>query len=358
MTEAAVASATAPLWYTTRATGVIALILLTAAVVLGIVVRVRFATDRWPRLVTMGVHRNVSLLVLVFLALHIATAVLDPYAPVGLPSILVPFASAYRPLWLGLGTAAFDLLLAITLTSLWRARIGVRAWRLVHWLSYACWPVAVLHGLGTGSDARQPVVLGVTVLCVACVALAGAWRLADGWPSRRTSRLAAGALAVAVIAAAGAWTVSGPLKPGWAARAGTPSALVAAAAAANGSTAGTLPSPPFTAAITGTVTTTASGNQATVVISGTGSGAAAVRFAITISGPQARGGGVQMTGSHVTFGPESGPTAYTGQVTALDGGSIQAAVTGPGGPALTLTLDLAVEDSAVTGTLSATSGSR
>jgi len=178
-----VVTSTTPLWYATRATGIIALILLTGSVVLGILVSVRYSSERWPRLVAIGVHRNLSLLVLAFLALHIGTTELDSYAPVGWFAVLVPFLSGYRPLWLGLGTAAFDLLIAITITSLLRTRIGHRWWRIVHWASYACWPLAIIHSLGTGSDTRQPIILGIGVLCVASVVVAGVWRLNDALPA-------------------------------------------------------------------------------------------------------------------------------------------------------------------------------
>src|SRR5205823_4926276 len=142
-------------WYLARGTGAVALVVLTASVVLGIMGSVRFAAPRWPRFAIDSIHRDLSLLVLVVLAIHIVTSVLDGFAPITLLDGVLPFLSAYRPLWLGLGTLAFDLLLAIAITSVIRRRLGYRAWRAVHWLAYASWPVAVLHGLGTGSDVKQ-----------------------------------------------------------------------------------------------------------------------------------------------------------------------------------------------------------
>jgi len=271
-----VVTSTTPLWYATRATGVIALVLLTGSVVLGILVQVRFATDRWPRLVAIGVHRNLSLLVLAFLTLHILTAELDTFAPVGWFAVLVPFLSAYRSLWLGLGTVAFDLLLAITVTSLLRTRVGHRWWRLVHWASYACWPLAVVHGLGTGSDTTQPVILGITAVCVASVVVAGVWRLNSGWPEQAGVRVAAGAFGALVLIAGVAWTMAGPLRPGWAARAGTPVSPVVQSSATAGATAlsttgsaSALGSLPLNTAITGTSTSSTSArDQVAVTIDG------------------------------------------------------------------------------------------
>jgi sulfoxide reductase heme-binding subunit YedZ len=114
---------------------------------------------------------------LVFLALHIVTAVVDPFTHLGWLAAVVPFSSYYRTFWLGLGTVAFELLLAIVLTSLIRGFIGQSAWRLVHWLAYASWPVAVLHGFGTGTDAWTAWLLAIQVVCIVAVLAAIGYRL-------------------------------------------------------------------------------------------------------------------------------------------------------------------------------------
>src|SRR5436305_4880394 len=140
------------LWYATRGAGAVSMILLTGVVVLGVLSTLRVQSDGWPRFLTTGLHRNLALMTLVFLALHIVTAVVDPFTNLGWTAALVPFASYYRTFWLGLGVIAFDLLLAIVLTSLVRGVLGHRAWRAIHWLTYAAWPVGLVHGLGTGTD--------------------------------------------------------------------------------------------------------------------------------------------------------------------------------------------------------------
>jgi hypothetical protein len=348
----AVVTSSTPLWYATRATGVVSLILLTGSVVLGVITSVRHASERWPRLVTLGVHRNLSLLVTVFLALHILTAELDTFAPVGLLALAVPFLSAYRAIWLGLGTVASDLLVAITLTSLLRARIGHRVWRLVHWMSYACWPLAVVHGLGTGTDAGQPVILALTVLCVVGVLTTVAWRLADGWPRDSGIRLAAGTLSAVALVAGIGWSVAGPLKAGWSARAGTPGR--SASAAVNPAGAAITLALPLSTSVSGTINTTGNGGTQDVTINGTG---AAVAFHIVISGPPAAGGGVRMTASQADFGPTGQPDLYTGHVTALSGTTIRAALSDQAGATAALTLNLAIEGSNVSGTLAAAAGS-
>ena len=117
------------LWYTTRGAGAVSLVLLSAVVVLGILSVLRVQSTSWPRFLTVGLHRNLGLMTLVFLALHIVTAVVDPFTNLGWAAAFIPFASYYRTLWLGLGVISFELLLAIVLTSLVRGFLGHRAWR-------------------------------------------------------------------------------------------------------------------------------------------------------------------------------------------------------------------------------------
>ena len=184
-------AATAPkaLWYLTRGSGVVSLVLLTAATVLGITTAVRWATVRWPSFVVEGLHKNVSLLSIVFLAVHITTAVVDGYVPIRWLDAVVPFAGQYKALWLGLGALSFDLLLAVAITSLVRVRLGYKIWRGVHWAAYAAWPVAVIHGLGIGSDTSQGWMQLTDLVAVAAVLAAVCWRLAmSGWLSDETPR--------------------------------------------------------------------------------------------------------------------------------------------------------------------------
>jgi methionine sulfoxide reductase heme-binding subunit len=167
------------LWYATRATGLVTLLMLTASVLLGLLVAGRFSSQRWPRFLTQGLHRNVSLLVLVFLVLHVGTTVLDSYTSIPLSAAFVPFASSYKTGWLSLGAVALDLLIALVVTSLVRDRLGYRTWRRVHWLAYACWPVAVAHGLGIGTDRSVTWVIALTLGCVGCVGVAATWRIVN-----------------------------------------------------------------------------------------------------------------------------------------------------------------------------------
>jgi methionine sulfoxide reductase heme-binding subunit len=213
-------------WYLTRSTGTTALILLTLSLVLGVVDVGRYTTTRMPRFVVDGMHRSVSLLAVVFLVVHIVTAALDSFASIPLIDAIIPFVGSYRPLWLGLGAASFDLMLAVVITSVVRRRLGYQAWRAVHWLSYASWPLALLHTLGTGSDVKQGWMIAISGGCLAAVLFAVCVRVASGWPVQVGIRTTALGLAVCFTGGVALWLPSGPLGAGWARRSGTPSSLL------------------------------------------------------------------------------------------------------------------------------------
>jgi methionine sulfoxide reductase heme-binding subunit len=224
---AATSSSPSPLWYTTRATGVVALVLLTLTVALGVAGTGRLETQAVPRVVRSGLHRNASLLAVAFVATHVLTSVLDPFAGIGFVSAVIPFTSPYRPLWVSLGAIALDMLLALVISSLLRTRLPYQAWRAVHWLAYACWPVALWHGLGAGTDSRLSWLLIVDAACVLVVGAAVIWRLKL---APRTYARAAGMLATAAfVLATIVFVAVGPLQSGWARHAGTPARMLGTA---------------------------------------------------------------------------------------------------------------------------------
>ncbi|HUI02285.1 MAG TPA: ferric reductase-like transmembrane domain-containing protein [Acidimicrobiales bacterium] len=177
------------LWYLTRSTGIVALVLLTATVVMGIAANGEFTRPRWPRFVTQGLHRNLSLLAVVFVFLHVMTTVVDGYVPIGWLDAVVPFLSPYHRVWSGLGAIAVDLLLAVVLSSALRRHIGHRTWRVVHLLSYAAWPVALVHGLGAGTDTATLVMRWIAALSIVAVGTAATWRLTRRRPWKVAMRV-------------------------------------------------------------------------------------------------------------------------------------------------------------------------
>ena len=169
------------LWYFARGSGLVTLVLLTVVVALGIGARSGRTAFGLPRFAVNLLHRNAALLALAMLTGHLVSLLFDPYAQLRLFDLVLPFVGRYRPLWQGLGTLAFDLILAIVVTSLLRRRIGARVWRVVHWLAYLCWPVALLHGLGTGTDNGTWWLWTVAMVCVAAVVAAVGWRLSPSF---------------------------------------------------------------------------------------------------------------------------------------------------------------------------------
>jgi len=356
-------------WYLARGTGAVALVLLTASVVIGILGSVRFSAARWPRFAIDSVHRDVSLLVLVVLVIHIVTSVLDGFAPITLLDGVIPFVSGYRPLWLGFGTLAFDLLLAIAVTSLVRRRLGYRAWRAVHWLAYASWPVAVLHGLGTGSDVKQWWMLALTVVCI--VAVLGAIWTRIAHVSSEHSGLRAPATALAVITPIGLmiFTLAGPLQRGWARKAGTPASLLggartpAAPSSSSGSGSGSSSgsssaaasalSGPFTASLGGNLRQAPAPGGSVVDLSLSVSGQIRGRLRVRIAGTPI-GNGLSMTGSQVDLAVAGMPSVLQGTIDSLRGTAFRARVTDTQGTTVELRADLQINDqtNAVTGTLS------
>jgi methionine sulfoxide reductase heme-binding subunit len=183
------------LWYASRATGVVSLVLLSAVMIIGILINRQGRLPGLPRFAVLGLHRNVSLLAVAFVAVHVLTAVADPYVSISLAAAVIPFASSYEPLWLGLGAIALDLMAAVILTSLLRRHIGRRAWRAVHWLAYASWPVAVVHGVFASHDLQHGPLLYLALGWIAAVIGALAWRAAGARAARPRAGQAPGLMA-------------------------------------------------------------------------------------------------------------------------------------------------------------------
>jgi DMSO/TMAO reductase YedYZ heme-binding membrane subunit len=322
-------------WDTARAGGLISYVLLTASVAVGLVLRNRWQSSRWPRLVTNELHGYVSLLALVFIAVHVLAVAVDPFTHFGLVPVLVPFASHYRPVWMSLGIVALYLLLAVWVSSRLRRRIGHRLWRQIHVLAFVVYAAATLHGLGTGSDTRT---LWAAALYVGSVGLVGSLLavrlLAPAGREARRRPVAAGAAAVGVLAAA-AWSLGGPFAPGWSARAGGTTARAAVARPIASvrrarPVAVSLPPavvhPPFTARYAGRLTVGQVNEQGrlTVRIDGALSGATKDHLEILIHGIPLENGGVAMEQSRVRMGAET--PLYRGEVTSLDGTRLVAAL--------------------------------
>jgi sulfoxide reductase heme-binding subunit YedZ len=173
------------LWFAARGAGIVSLLLSTAVVCLGLLTAMRFERRDWPRFLTVELHRSIALVSVIFVAIHVVSAVLDPFTELGIFAALIPLASTYRPLDVAFGVISVYLVLAVLLTSLIRDRLSQRTWRAVHWLAYAAWPMAVFHSVTAGSDAFAPWMLAIVTTCCAAVGALLVWRWSVVWPGRR-----------------------------------------------------------------------------------------------------------------------------------------------------------------------------
>jgi predicted ferric reductase len=168
------------LWYTARAGGLLGFALLTASVVLGLALSGRARLGRWPRFAVEDVHRFAGLLAGTFVGIHVLALLLDTYVPFSLAQLLVPGAASYRPLPTALGVVALELLTALAVANHYRKRLPYRLWRRAHYLNFAVWALALVHGITSGTDSGT--VWAVALYAVAAGSVAGllVWRASGG----------------------------------------------------------------------------------------------------------------------------------------------------------------------------------
>jgi hypothetical protein len=320
-------------WDAARAGGFAAYGLLTLAVAIGLVLRGRLSSERWPRMITYELHGYVSLLALVFLSLHVLAVAVDPFTHFGLGELIVPFVSHYRPLWMGLGIVALYLLLAVWATTLLRTRIGHTTWRRVHALAFGVYAAATVHGLGAGTDTRTSWGTAVYVASVLLVLGLSMRRLLVPAGSRGQPRpalaIAAGVAALGVAA----WAFSGPYAAGWGKHVRTAQAVAATTAATPTATQARAPSAivhlPFRARFVGRVQVAPVNEtgRVTVRIDGALAGATRDHLEILLHGVPLQDGGVLMEQSRVRMGTTT--PLYEGTVTGLRGTVLTALLHSP-----------------------------
>jgi methionine sulfoxide reductase heme-binding subunit len=308
------------LWYVSRGSGAVSLILLTASVVAGVASSLGWGNDALPRFVVQRLHRNVSLVSVVFIAMHVAATIADGFVPVGWLDIFVPFISSYRPIWLGLGALVADMMLAVIISSLLRVRIGYTTWRTIHWLGYLSWPIAVIHGLGTGSDTRQTWMIVIDVMCCAAVVGAVMWRL---WV-RRLARpgvgvgLAGAALVAPVVI--GAWAATGPMQQGWARTTKQQTSL----------------SGGFIDDFSGIITRSGPRTDETITIDGTLRSGVAMQ--LVMQGQESGQGGLVLRSGDLAI--TTSAESWDGPVTGLYGNRVDATITDTNGDELLVAIDV------------------
>jgi DMSO/TMAO reductase YedYZ heme-binding membrane subunit len=369
-------------WDIARAGGFTAYLLVTASVVLGLTLSLRWEARWWPRLVSHELHVWITILSFVFLVIHVLASWIDPFTRFGLNELLLPFVSHYRPLWMACGMVATYLSLAVILSLFIRRRIGYVWWRRLHQLSFAVWALAIIHGLGTGTDSRTFWGLEIYIISAILVcALLCARLMQPVGPSERAHPLWAGAVA-GLLAVTIVWAAVGPLRPGQNAVATTGNRTGGIARAADSATPSLeLFAQPFTASAQGVMSTDTD----------TSTGQPIVRLDLTLTGTQqgvlqiqlweqnnsggsgesdeedgngggngkhgnGGNGGVTITATQVILGADTATPLYQGQISTLNGGYMVAQLdaTQPGQPSLQLTINVQTQDNGVSGTVSGT----
>ncbi len=334
-------------WEAARAGGFVSYALLSGAVAIGLVLGARRQSPRWPRVVTNELHGYLSLLALVFVALHVLAVAVDPFTHFGLAEVLVPLASHYRPIWMGLGVVSLYLLLAVWASTKLRQRIGYGAWRRIHLLAFAIYAAATVHGLGTGSDTRTLWGIGIYLASVGTVGSLLVLRLLRPAGGARTTRPGLAALTGAATLLVAIWAAAGPLAAHWGARAGgaRPTRVAAPVATPRPGVAHAVASrvdPPFAARFRGLVSVSSvnDAGRLTVRIDGALSGPTRDHLEILLHGVPLEDGGVAMERSRVLMGAQT--ALYQGEVTRLEGRRLIADVRSPR-QQLRLSIDLRLD---------------
>jgi len=186
------------LWYATRASGIAAYVILTTVVCIGMSMGGKAQSKLWPRFSVEDVHRFGGLLVGALIGIHVATIAVDSFLPFSVLNLVVPFTSSYRPLWTGLGIAAAELLLALAITNHYRKRLPHSLWRKAHYVNFAVWTLATVHGVMSGTDRSVWWLALIYGLSIASVVALLVWRFAR-LPMRSFGvTLAGGASVIAV----------------------------------------------------------------------------------------------------------------------------------------------------------------
>lgn len=343
-----------PLWYISRSAGFVGLALLGVIGVLGIVTAGNFHFGRGSRFIAPEVHRSLSLLAIVILAIHVGAAVLDKYSRIGFKDIFIPFVSQYRPIWIGIGALAVDIGIAVLITSFLRVKMGYKSWKAIHWLSYPVFALSIIHGLGSGSD--SPILLGKAIyIAVGGILLVGVFvRLASMRDLSKLKKLSLAIASVMVPVVVISWAIVGPFTSSWPTRAqgGLHQAVLASAQVPVSKKTTRVSSAPFNLPVgyssgwQGKVDESPPNSQGEVAIRLLGKLAASkgYEFSIVLIGiPQ--DGGVSMASSIVEIANSAGTTVYKGTVTSLSGSTIVCSLSGSTGGDITLVAALQLSSS-------------
>ena len=256
-------------WNVARTGGFTAFILLTLSVAIGLALSLHWQTPRWPRIINNELHNFITLLALIFAAVHILAIWIDPFTSFSWSEMFIPFISHYRPLWMSFGIVSFYLGLAIGLSTWLRPVIGYKWWRRLHVLTLFLYIMVAVHGIASGSDSRTAWAVAIYLVSIFLIGTLLVMRLLQpvnkvvsrpaneydvaGTPGivvmgstvvstqRRRAHPVLALVTILVITGGIAWAVLGPLQAGWATSASTQSVASTSAGAITPSS----PSSPF-----------------------------------------------------------------------------------------------------------------
>jgi len=174
-------------WLASRSAGIVAYVLLSLAVVLGLAMALRLAPVPWRGALRVG-HERIALLALGAIAAHGVLLLGDPWLRPAIAQLVLPFSLDYRPLWTGLGIVAADLAAVLSLTYYARRRLGTRRWRTAHRFIPIAWALAAVHVIGAGTDAGQLWLQAVLAATIAAIVSLLGWRIVMPPPRRPAAR--------------------------------------------------------------------------------------------------------------------------------------------------------------------------
>ena len=157
-------------WFLTRASGIVAWLMLTLTVIWGILLSTKAFPEQRRPIWLLSLHRWLGGLTISFLAIHLIALVADSYVTFGLADITIPYASDWKPGAVALGVLAAWLLVAVELTSLAMKHLPRKFWRVVHLTSYVAFWLTSLHAAFAGTDATSWLYRGGAAASIIAVA--------------------------------------------------------------------------------------------------------------------------------------------------------------------------------------------
>ncbi len=172
-------------WYSVRALGFLGYLVLAGSVLYGLLLSTKILDAIAHRPVSFALHKDLSIVGLILISLHGLLLLGDASYPFTLRSILVPFASPYSPLAVGIGQLAFYATAVVTASFYVRRRIGQNMWRSIHYATFLAFAGGTAHGIFSGSDSGTPWAFWVYLIPAATAVFLMTYRIVISVSARR-----------------------------------------------------------------------------------------------------------------------------------------------------------------------------